>query len=284
MLKLKTIATLMLLGVVTLTTSAQEQKTAKKPRVLVENFTTANHVNEDISNMVRQEVIDGLNKTQRFEIVDETKKGTGGVSTDADASQDYIIKGDVLLCSVTEKVKDGKRQYYCDMSYSVTVIETATSSTVATKKFEHSGGGLLTSASETADKARTSSLTLIDSDMKDFLINEFPLEGTLLTMDYEVKKDKITTCYIEIGSDVGVKEKDYFVIMVPKVRAGRSTYSEVGKLRVTEVVDGTLSFCKITSKGKEVLEALNAYMSLDEETRAKQPIKVKSTEAPLLSF
>ncbi len=298
MLRMKMMAAMLLLSVVAFTAAAQENKEVKKPRVLVEYFMKGDHVSDDFAGLVRQAVIDGLNKTQRFELVDESTTlslkqeeehrtsekamadETARTQIITDGAHNYIVKGDVLLCSVSSKVKDGKKEYYCDMSYSITIIEVATSTTVASKKFDHSGGSLLTSASETADEAMTSSLTLIGSDMEDFLITEFPLEGNLIAMDYEVKKDKLTACYIELGSAVGVKEGDYFAIMVPRVRAGRATYSELGRLKVAEVVDGTLSFCKVTGKGKEILVALNAYLSLDEAIRAKQPIKVRSMKDP----
>ncbi len=284
MFKKRTIVAMLLLGAVAFTASvsAQETKEVKKPKVFVQYFMEANHVSEDFSDLVRQAVIDGLNKTQRFEIVDQEAIISNEVETDE--VQNYTIKGDVLACTVTEKIRDGKREYFCDMSYSISVIYPVTSTTVATKKFDRTGGGLLFSGAETADKARLNSLTLIASDMKDFLINEFPLEGNMVMMDYEVKKDKMITCYIGLGSGLGVKEGDYFVLMVPTVRAGRATYSELGKLKVTEVIDETLSFCKVTSKSKEIFAAVNAYLALDEETQKKQPIKVKSTTGPIIDL
>ena len=103
-------------------------------------------------------------------------------------------------------------------------------------------------------------------------------------MDYEVKKDKLVKCYIDLGSDHGVKKGDYFSILTPSVRAGRTTYSEVGRVRVEEVVDGTMSQCKVVQGDKKIFTAMDAFQALDEATQKKQPLKVKATVAPLFSL
>ncbi len=276
MLKMKLMVA-MLLSALVLTAGAQEQQNARKPRVLVDKFTKSDQVSEDFCKLVRQSVIDGLHKTERFEMVADDVVNDG-IKTDE--VRDYIIKGDVLLCSVAEKVKDDKRRQECEMSYSVTIIDVETSNTVGSKTFTHTGGG----EDKTPDEARLSSLTLIASDMRSFLISEFPLEGKFVPMDYEVKGNKLAACYIELGTDLGVKKDDFFTAMIPQMRAGRITYRELGKMRVVEVLDGTLSYCKVTNKGRDIFAALSSYLSLDEETRKTYPIKVKSTTPPIIYF
>ncbi len=301
----KTFMAALLLCVSFISANAQISEVSKKPRVYVSYFTQGDAVPDDVAEMIRDRVINGLAKTQRFNLVDQyseydMKKEAEHRSTEAAmmadektrtqvisaAGHDYIFSGNVLKYAVAKKVDDeGKTGYLCSISYSVSVTEVATSTTVAAKTFEHGGtGGLFSSSWETEDKARSNAMTLIESDIEDFLITEFPLEGKFVTMDYEVKKDKLISCYIELGSDLGIKVGDFFTINIPTVRAGRASYTEVGMLRVTEVVDGTLSMCKVTKGAKEVLVALNAYLSLDEATQTAQPIKIKSCVAPLISL
>ena len=59
---------LTLLCVVVMAVKAQE---VKKPRMYVERFTTANGVGDADSDKVRQTVMAALNKTKRFELVDQ---------------------------------------------------------------------------------------------------------------------------------------------------------------------------------------------------------------------
>ena len=299
---LKRIITIMaLLCVAVIAVKAQE---VKKPRMYVEYFTEADGVEEANSDKVRQAVMAALNKTKRFELVDqdaeysmkkEEERRTdekamsdekSRTQTITAAGHDYILGGNVLACSVKSEQKDGKTMYSCVLNYSVTVTEVATSTTVASATFDHSPSGIggtvgkLLDLSDSKDKAIASAVNMIASDIENFLIKEFPLESTIVPMDYEVKKDKLVKCYINLGSDHGV----YFSVLAPSVRAGRTTYSEIGKMKVEEVVDGTMSQCKVVQGDKKIFTAMEAFQALDEAAQKQQPLKVKATIAPLFSL
>ena len=303
---LKRIITIMaLLCVAVIAVKAQE---VKKPRMYVEYFTEADGVEEANSDKVRQAVMAALNKTKRFELVDqdaeysmkkEEERRTdekamsdekSRTQTITAAGHDYILGGNVLACSVKSEQKDGKTMYSCVLNYSVTVTEVATSTTVASATFDHSPSGIggtvgkLLDLSDSKDKAIASAVNMIASDIENFLIKEFPLESTIVPMDYEVKKDKLVKCYINLGSDHGVKKGDYFSVLAPSVRAGRTTYSEIGKMKVEEVVDGTMSQCKVVQGDKKIFTAMEAFQALDEAAQKQQPLKVNATIAPLFSL
>ena len=303
---LKRIITIMaLLCVAVIAVKAQE---VKKPRMYVEYFSEADGVEEANSDKVRQAVMAALNKTKRFELVDqdaeysmkkEEERRTdekamsdekSRTQTITAAGHDYILGGNVLACSVKSEQKDGKTMYSCVLNYSVTVTEVATSTTVASATFDHSPSGIggtvgkLLDLSDSKDKAIASAVNMIASDIENFLIKEFPLESTIVPMDYEVKKDKLVKCYINLGSDHGVKKGDYFSVLAPSVRAGRTTYSEIGKMKVEEVVDGTMSQCKVVQGDKKIFTAMEAFQALDEAAQKQQPLKVKATIAPLFSL
>ena len=303
---LKRIITIMaLLCVAVIAVKAQE---VKKPRMYVEYFTEADGVEEANSDKVRQAVMAALNKTKRFELVDqdaeysmkkEEERRTdekamsdekSRTQTITAAGHDYILGGNVLACSVKSEQKAGKTMYSCVLNYSVTVTEVATSTTVASATFDHSPSGIggtvgkLLDLSDSKDKAIASAVNMIASDIENFLIKEFPLESTIVPMDYEVKKDKLVKCYINLGSDHGVKKGDYFSVLAPSVRAGRTTYSEIGKMKVEEVVDGTMSQCKVVQGDKKIFTAMEAFQALDEAAQKQQPLKVKATIAPLFSL
>ena len=303
---LKRIITIMaLLCVAVIAVKAQE---VKKPRMYVEYFTEADGVEEANSDKVRQAVMAALNKTKRFELVDQDAEYSmkkeearrtdekamsdekSRTQTITAAGHDYILGGNVLACSVKSEQKDGKTMYSCVLNYSVTVTEVATSTTVASATFDHSPSGIggtvgkLLDLSDSKDKAIASAVNMIASDIENFLIKEFPLESTIVPMDYEVKKDKLVKCYINLGSDHGVKKGDYFSVLAPSVRAGRTTYSEIGKMKVEEVVDGTMSQCKVVQGDKKIFTAMEAFQALDEAAQKQQPLKVKATIAPLFSL
>ena len=299
--KLVVMASLLLIAGVSM--QAQE---VKKPRLLIDFFMEGDNVKEENSDKVRHAVMDAVNKSKRFEVVDivatfavareaQRRSGEEAMSDEkarteiiSNGAYDYILKGEVTACSIKEETKDGKKSYQCVLNYSVTVTEVATTTTVATKAFDHSPSGLggtlgkFLDNSSSADGAVSSAVNMIESDITDFLIEEFPLTGEVIPMDYEVKKDKVTALYIALGSDHGVKEGDFFAVSVPKTRAGRTTYSEVGRVKVTEVVDGTMAFCKVTKGDKQLLVELQALAELSEEEQQKNPLKVKGIKAPSL--
>lgn len=296
-----------MLFAVSLSTQAQSQ--VKKPRLMVDYFLEADGVSEANSDKVREAVMSALANSQRFELVDRAAKISvnqelerrtdesamadekARTEVTSDAAYDYIMEGNITACSVKEEVKDGKKRYSCQLNYSVTVTAVATTTTVATKAFSHApvalGGfvGKLLESSDTPDKAIASAISLVASDMDNFILENFPLTGTVIPLDFETKKDKLVTCYIDLGSDHGVKEGDFFEISVPTYRAGRTTYKSVGRLKVTEVVDGTMSMCKVTKGEKQALIAINAVVELDEAEQKKQALQVKSIVAPsILGF
>ena len=109
------ITCVVLLCVAMIVVKAQE---AKKPRMYVEHFTEANGVSESDSDKIRHAVMAALNKTKRFELVDQDaehsmkKEGErrsdekalsdekARTQTITAAAHDYILNGNVLACSV----------------------------------------------------------------------------------------------------------------------------------------------------------------------------------------
>ena len=140
--------------------------------------------------------------------------------------------------------------------------------------------------STSAEGAKTSAINLVSSDIESFLIEEFPLVGSIYGEDFATnkKKDKLTHCYIDLGSDVGVKIGDYFLIYEEVTKVGRTIKNEIGRLKVIEV-EADIANCKVTKGEKEVMKAMGRYLEnkVADEANAK-PLKVKSTEAPLLAF
>ena len=55
-------------------------------------------------------------------------------------------------------------------------------------------------------------------------------------------------------------------------------------MKVEEVVDGTMSQCKIVQGDKKIFTAMEAFQALDEASQNQQALKVKATVAPLFSL
>lgn len=280
---------------------------AQKSRMYVKEFTKVDGVSSDDLEKVRAGVISALNQSQRFELLDATtlssiaeeeeRRQSESAMHDKTArteiivtkANNYILDGNVTACSVKSKAKDGKSAYTCVLTYSITVTDVANNTTVATKKFDHSPTGLggtlgkIFDESTSAEGAKTSAVNSIKYDITNFLIEEFPLKGEVYAEDYVIKKDKLTHCYINIGSNSGVKEGDWFVIMEVQRKVGKDIEKEIGRLKVIEV-DEDIANCKVTKGEKEVKNAMERYLFNLESEPDTKPIRVKSTTEPLFSL
>lgn len=279
-----------------------------RPRLLVENFTCANGLSTAVCDQMRMNVISAIIETERFEVMDantqEALDKEAGRRAKESAMYDelartgnivlkannYILRGSLLACSTQSTIVDGKTRYNYGLSYSITLVEADKSKDLATKTFSHGSLGAQSiiggaegkilnhlSTYSTAADALKAGMSFIDKEVEKFLIEHLPLEGELIAEDYEVKKDKLIACYINIGSDLGAKVGDQFSVKIAQVRAGRTIYQEIGQLKVKEVLDGTLSYCVVTKGGKAVFEAMEEYQSMVAEDSSTKPLTVKQT-------
>lgn len=284
-----------------------ENAYAQKSRMYVKEFTKAEGVSDDDFNKVRAAVISALNQTQRFELLDaatlssiaeeEERRQSEAAMNDETArseqkvikANNYILDGTVTACTVKSNSKDGKNAFTCVLTYSVTVTDYANNTTVASKKFDHSPTGLggalgkFLDESTSAEGAKTNAINSIKTDIENFLIEEFPLRGEIYAEDFVTKKDKVTHCYINLGSNVGVKNGDWFAIYEVQTKVGKTIEKEIGRLKVTEA-DEEISNCKVTKGEKEVKKALDRYFQNIESDPDTKLLKIKSIPEPLLAF
>ena len=304
---LKRIITIAFAAIVSTTTILAQE--VKKPRLLIENFGCADGLSNDLRDMLRMNVISAINLTERFEVMDantqaildqeSTRRASESAMADRTArtgiittkANNYILRGSLLTLTTQSSIVDGKTRYTYSLGYSITLIDVDNSKDIASETFSHGTGGvqniiggtggkilnqLSTYASE-AD-AINGGLSCIKNDIVNFLIKYLPLEGEVIAEDYEVKKDKIEACYINIGSGLGVKVGDYFAILVAQVRAGRTIYQEIGRLKIKEVLDETLSYCDVTKGNKVVYEMMEEYKTMLADDPNTLPIIVRLTK------
>lgn len=265
---------LFLLAALLLAAPAVMQAQSEKPRILIEKFSKNDAVSTDDAVKIRSTVMNDFANTRRFELVDAVTIA----DLEAEMAQrqretaDYIVNGTVLTMAYTSEInKEGKTQYGCSLSYSITMTDTKNESTLGTETFDVSASNIYDTKEEAANAAADN----ISKNIRNFVITYLPITGTVNPADYEAKKDKLQKCYINVGSSQGVKKGDTFKVLIPTVRAGRTTYKEVGDLKVEEVVDVDLSYCKITGKHKELLIEIEKYAALDEAAQNEKPLMIK---------
>ena len=312
MKRMMTAALIAVMGAITVL--AQEVQ-VKKPRLLIENFGCASGLSTAVRDQVRMNVISAINETERFEVMDANTQAvldeeaarrasesamydelarTGNIVLKAN---NYILRGSLLACSTSSSVVEGKTRYSYGLSYSITLVDASKSMDVASKTFSHGSmgaqsviggtGGMILNHLATygsADDAIKAGMGQIEKDIEKFLLEYLPLEGEVIAEDYEVKKDKLLAFYINIGTDLGVRVGDHFAVMIAQVRAGRTVYQEIGRMKVKEVLDGTLSYCSVTKGEKAIYEAMEEYQTMAADDPKTKPLFVRQVAAPGLTF
>lgn len=268
----------------------------EKERLYVKAFTKGASVSAENCEKIRAAVFSAVNASERFNLLDafaessieEERKLRENAMNDANARQavekvkanDYIMDGDVSALEVKSEVKDGKTVYTCSFNYSVTITDFVNNTTVATKNFSHSSsslGGFLGALTnyDSPEKAINGSISTIETEIKNFIIEEFPLWGTVIGEDFEVKKDKLVQCYIDLGTNAGITKGQMFVVYEVQKKAGKEIKKEIGRLKAAEV-DEEIALCKVSNGDKEIKAAMDRYLENKAVDENAKPLVVKS--------
>ena len=131
-------------------------------------------------------------------------------------------------------------------------------------------------AESTPQDATLTSIKKVDGDIAKFINNAFPVSGTIFGEDFEVKGDKLKSCWIDLGTMHGIKKGDRFKIYEVVTRVGRKVENEIGTLKVEEASED-VSKCKITKGDKEVKEAMDRYIENASKDSNAAKLRVKIT-------
>ncbi len=262
---------------------------AQKQRINVKSFTGSESVSAENVEKVRAAVISAVNASGRFALLDdaawaaieeEIARGSSEEAiNDPEArkrliaikANNYLMTGNIASLEIKEEAKDGKKFYTAALNYSVSVTDIVKNETVATESFSHGtsnlsvGGGAIEKLSssllsnDTPEKAINEVLTTIESDIKKFFEEKFPLMATIYGEDFEIKKDKLVQCYISLGSSAGVFNGQMFDIYEIKMKVGKETKTKIGSLKITQA-DEDIALGKVTDSAKEVKLAMDRYL------------------------
>ena len=178
---------------------------------------------------------------------------------------EYIVTGNVTNVSATRRTdSEGKVSYRGNIVYSVTVLKVEDGSVVGTKNYTHSD--ITTGSGTTEELAINDTYRYCVNSMEDFVQEFFPLKGAIVEMA-EAKGDKVKSCYISLGTSVGVLKGQTLDAFAVKTVAGRAIETKIGSLTISEVVAEDLSLCKVTTGAKEIMAASKDGMEIVVKTK-----------------
>lgn len=257
---------------------------AQKPVVLIDYFEAPKSVTAAGVTAVRSAVIAGINQMNRVQLIDvetESSLNMEGIRRSKESAiadetarlgairtlgANYIIRGTVSNVSGEYHKTDNGSCYNGNIVFSLSVVNVENGVTVGTKNITYAG--LTGNVGSTADEAIVSTLGRVKQSMDNFVNEYFKIKGTVVEMKETNKKgDKATSLYISLGSDSGISKGQKFNVYQVKMIAGVESQEEIGSLTVEEVVAPTLSQCKVTKGGKEIMTAFRNGVEIRVETR-----------------
>lgn len=279
-LNLKSIAAVFVCLFSILNVYAQE---TGKPSVYIDYFTRSTSVPFVWVEGLRNHVIEGIQNMDRVILTDvdsqdalrieKERRESGELSSGEDNDMErvaamsqlganYIIQGFVSSMTTNkEKLNDGSTYYSASIAYTLKVINPKDGTLVGSKTFKHGEGITDISTGDTQDEAISRASAKAVKAVRDFIDENFKLEGTILEIS-KVKKDDAKEVYISLGSAHGVSEDTYFSVCVTRQIAGRTSFKEIGRLKVIAVEGEDISLCEVKKGGEEIKSAVDAKQNV----------------------
>lgn len=258
---------------------------AQKQVVVIDYFRYANGVSSADATALRSSVIAGINAINRVHLIDvetesslqmevsrrnselamEDKTARAGVMKTLGAN--YLITGTVSKMDATYKSNDDGSSYYSgNIIYSLSVISVENGTIMGTENYTYSG--LTGNTGSTASDAVISTMNRVKQSMDNFVNEYFKLKGKVVEMNEANKKgDQAKSLYISLGSTEGISKDQILEVFEVKMIAGKEAESNIGEVKVDEVVASDLSMCKVTKGGKEIMTAFQKGSELRVKTR-----------------
>lgn len=254
--------------VMTTVMMAQEEK----PNVVVAEFQNKSNASRVACNNLRQEIVSGLIATDRLTVVEASTLGKIPESKNdlllflSGMAIQYYIEGTLnSVDTKTSKSSNGNTLHEATINYTLTLIETETGVTKSSETFKDSYN-----VGDTSDEAILKAIEYAKKRMTRFVDNNFKVEAVIKALDEVDEKKGVKTCYISVGSDIGISKGQIFEVFSKVEIAGEKINKKIGEVRVEEVLSGTLSKCSVKNGGLDIKRNFDAQIQMTVMTRAKK--------------
>jgi hypothetical protein len=242
-----------------------------KPNVVVAEFVNKSNVGSVPNNNLRQEIVSGLMETGRMTVVEQSTLGQMPKAKNelllklSEMGIQYYIEGTFNSADRKSRTLSSSTYYECDISYTLTIIETETGITKSSETLKESY-----SSGSTSDEALLKAIAKARKQMTRFVDNNFKVDAIIKGLDEVDGKKGVKTCYINIGSNTGMTKGQICEVFCEKEVVGEKIESKIGELKIEEVLSGTLSKCSVKSGGVEMKRCFDEQRVMTVRTRAKK--------------
>lgn len=249
--------------------SAQDEKKV----VFVEEFHNNAGYNKITVNNLRQAIISGIMATERLTVVDATtlpdlpKVRNERLQALGEKGFDYMLEGTLNSITESQSTSDGKTSYKAEVNYTLVLIDTSTGVTEASETYTDSW-----STGKTADEAIIKALGNAQNRMKRFVNEFFRVQATVKALDVVDNKKGVKTCYVSVGSGMGIQKGQIFEVYALVDIAGEKVNKKVGELKAKEVMSATLTLCDVKNGGLDIKKHFDAGTALKAISRPSKNI------------
>ncbi len=226
--------------------------------IAIKEFTRTENVSESYAHALRNRVIEVINSTSRFEIVDTT-------------DTDYQLDGYVISITTSRTLIEKYKTYAYEAKIAFQLSVTEGNKFIGNKTFEIPSSSLLDFPPKvhySESDAVNAALNRVEKGLKKFVDEHFYLSGTVVELA-ETKNNDAKKLYIDLGSEKGIIKGQRLDVNVEKTIKDKTIHLPIGEIEVESVVGDGVSLCKVRKGGKEIFAAINEGRNLTVITKVK---------------
>lgn len=258
-----------------------------KPVLNVEGFKYTSQFSEAEAFLVRKNVINSIQATDRVLVVDlmnqnalnyesERRKSEAAMNDNRDMADmaqlnaNYILTGSLNTIQTTSEVLTDavtNKQYTLWRTvfrYTLSLINPVTGATE--KSYDYTSKE---SSREGAKQSREAAIHGSLGNMSSFVEDAFAARGKILQVA-SGDDNKAKTVYINLGSSHGIKKGQKFLIYAVIDVAGAKSEKEIGDLTAHEVLGENRTLCKVSSGASDVAKYMKENVELVIKSREKK--------------
>lgn len=241
-------------------------------RLVVGVTTFRSDIDTRYAGPITEKVVEMLTKSKRFKVVDRTsidkvqselefQKTENFIDSEHRSQQgvmigaDYILTGHIRQINIARVLNvDGSvGGYRTSLSFTLKIVETATSISASAQSFESKGAMKALSPERAVDEA----IRTLDEKLKAYFDKNFPVHVKIAKI-ITTKKDEATVILLAGGSSHGLKKGDKFVVQKIEMLEGKPYPSKIGLLKAVKIAGDSFAECMVLKGGAEILARYNA--------------------------
>jgi len=170
---------------------------------------------------------------------------------------DYLVGISITTLNLTGHTYQGTTSGYgCKITFSIKIVDIASSQIVATETFTNSAGQGLMSFVSSADAAMDKCLAGIEPKLDEFIKGNFPISASIANIENTDATGSATSILISAGSGNGVAIGDVFKIVeftsIDVDGKQMTRKKEIGLVQVTSIEDENFSVCTVNTGGMDI--------------------------------